>query len=240
MLTLDQALALDDPEDEETELLAPRQVERTVPRYPTDGPGDGRSWNEYFRTLKADLRASNEPDEDEDGENEVVERGYDITPQEAGSAAKALAKRLSDQGWQVRVRVSVVRVPKTVYKSNSKEGAAKEYQKGDEKAPAHRLETFCLLGVKYAPSGDVGLAIDATWTRKEGGSMSFQGAKTFDVILGHEWRTTIRNARDYRDWEIEEGVTPTEGLDWWLNIVAPKPETAAQKKKRLAEAELVS
>ena len=74
MLTLDQALALDDPEDEETELLAPRQVERTVPRYPTDGPGDGRSWNEYFRTLKADLRASNAPDEAVDRKNKIKKK----------------------------------------------------------------------------------------------------------------------------------------------------------------------
>ena len=198
-------------------------IGRTKPLYPTDGPGDGRTWNEYFRAAKA-VGQSTEEDEEPEPEVEVLEAGHDVDPAALSARSKPaqVAKRLIARGWEVRARQSRVRVPAVLYKSDGD-----DHQKGDVRYPEFDLETTCLLGVKRA-AGKM-LAVEATWTSKEG----FVMAKTYDPFLGLEYRVGYTKGRKPNSIEVEEGMTAPIGLEQWLRMMAP---TEAERKKREKEA----
>lgn len=198
-------------------------TQRTVPLYPTYGPGDGRSWNEFFREVKAAGNYASDDDEPVEVEAvEVLTPAYLLAdPLKARGAAGTCARRLAAQGWDVRVQQSLARVPPTLYKNASKDG---EHQAGDVLYEGYELEMTCLLAVKRA--GGQMLAIEATWSSKEG----FISAETHDPILGRERRTTVLKPRKQRDWEKVEGVPGTLGLSQWLSIVAPVAKKTSKKE----------
>ena len=147
-------------------------------------------------------------------------------------APSAVIKRLIGCGWEVRVGWAKCFIPAVRYAAASKEGAATEYSKGDVRYASHELETFIVSARKVAPVGR--MALEATWTRKNGASFTFEGARTNDPILGEEWRPKASSPRPAYEWEIEEGIEPPVGFNTWLKMVAP---TAAETKKRKAEKE---
>lgn len=225
------------PEIEETERVLAVD-HRTKPLYPTTGPEDGVTWEDYFRgignarrALVAEAKGKSDDDEPEE-KIAVLESAHDIDYKtlSARSAPAQLAKRLTEAGWTVRVQMSRVRVAAVLYINGSPEGTPPEkyHSAGDVRYPEHELETWCVLGVKRMPSGRLGFACEATWTSKQG----FVSAETHDPILKRERRTTSLKPRKPRDWEKEEGITGPLGLNQWLAIVAPKPEP----KKKMKEA----
>lgn len=145
-------------------------------------------------------------------------------PLRAPGAAGLLAKRLAGGGWEVSASQSRSAVPATLYASDSEEGAKMPYRKGDVRFAAHELESVTVIGTKRDASGKIRMVVDAHWTRKVGGNFTFQGAKTFDPVLGLQWRPTVKTERKPREWEIEEGVTPPWGLNQWISVVCPEPK----------------
>lgn len=191
---------------------------------------EGLPWDVYFDRMRAERAAAEATEEEVDMTPVILRSGRvlsDRALQHLKGAPGALVKRLRSQGWDVRVGWARCFMPAVLYAANSKEGGASEYNKGDVRYPAHRLETFIVSGRKLAEANS--MAIEATWTRKEGLTFSFQGARTRDPILGEEWRPRAASPRPQLDWEKAEGVTPPMGLSQWLAIVAP---TAAELKKR--------
>lgn len=187
-------------------------------------------WVAYFRRYDAERAAANAPEAETDATPVILRTGRVLSEQalqHLKGAPAALVKRLRARGWEVRVGWARCFIPAVLYASNSKEGGASEYNKGDVRYPAHRLETFIVSGRKLADENS--MAVEATWTRKEGLTFAFQGARTRDPILGAEWRPRASSPRPQLDWEKEEGVSPPMGLNQWLAIVAP---TAAEVKKR--------
>jgi hypothetical protein len=190
-------------------------TERTKPLYPTEGPGDGRTWSEFFRQAKS--QKSQEVEEDEP--MSVLEAGRvldsPLTSLSSRSAAGILCKRLLGAGWQVEVSQSRAAVPTTTYKHDSDDG---EHFRGDVKTEGYELTWTCVRAVKRA--GGQFLALDASWTDRTG----FQGATTHDPVLGREWRGTVTKPRKQRAWEKSEGLAAPMGFNQWLDIICPKPK----------------
>lgn len=216
---------LDDIEDRDVHLVVDH---RTKPRYQTDGPGDGRTWLQHHRDIKASAKnvtsdestENHTPDEDE---IEILIPGYDLSDEEraalsARSAPAQLAKRLTLAGWSVRVTRSLARVPAVLYRSDSVESDAVEHRAGDVRFPEHELETLVVIGEKRYPDGRPGFVVEACWTSKDG----FKGAHTYDPALGLEWRPKATISRDRNEIEVEDGVAPPLGLKQWLDMTAPR------------------
>lgn len=205
-------------------------TERTKPIFPTYGPGDGRSWAQYY----VDMGFSRKATEEDVSEAEEPEVAAVITkpgawlqdPSKANGSAGVIARRLLAQGWDVRVQTSEASVPAVLYMSDSKEDSKKEYRKGDVRFEGHDQAVTSLIAVKK--SGEHVLACEATWFSKGG----FQGATTHDPILGREWRSTVTTPRKPRDWEAAEGLRGALGFGQWLDIVAPKPEKKTKGAKK--------
>lgn len=199
---------------------------RTKPLYPTFGPAwlPGVSWHEYMTQMRrAAQPVETEEEVESEPEIEVLVPGRELTADEIASLnpksrPAQIAKRLKSQGWTVRVKRSLVHVPAVLYKEDSKTGDA---QKGDVRYAEHDLETTVLLGVKRAPNDRGGLAVEVTWTSKEG----FVLARTYDPYLGHEVRVGYTKGRKQNDIEREDGIQPPLGLGEWLDMMAPtKPK----------------
>jgi hypothetical protein len=217
-MTIDTTLYLDELDERDS---APIVTRRTAPLFPTAGhPVTGESWSEFFKRVKAPA----EPVEAEPVEPEkiaILEPAHEVplAALSARSTPAQVAKRLIGQGWEVRVSQSRVAVPAVLYVADGD-----DYSAGDVRYEAHELATTVLVGVKRGDDGRVGLALDATWTSKDG----FAGAKTYDPILGREWRSGYRAPRKPNEIELEDGIQPPASLEQWLNMVAPKP---VRKKK---------
>lgn len=177
-------------------------------------------WKPYFKILQAPEVVEDVPDE----EIEVLEPAYELEPQKAPGAPGTLAKRLAGQGWDVRVRASVVAVPAVRYVT-----AGDDHNKGDVRFAAHTLETFQVIGQKVA-SGKM-LAVVAQWERKDGRGMKFVSATTYDPILGEKYRPTLLKPRPQRAAEKEDEIYPTPGLNQWLDAFTPKPAPKTKKKE---------
>jgi hypothetical protein len=216
-------------EIEEREVVL-ASVQRTAPRFPTYGPGDGRDWHQYFVDLKASAQPAEEEEEPE-ATVAITTPAYDLSVNEsaalnARSAPAQLVKRLRTAGWEVTVRRSVADVAAVLYLNDSDEDAAEEHRKGDVRYAAHELETLAVIGIKRNPAGNPALVVDAAWTSKGG----FSGATTFDPVLGQVWRSTVAKPRKPREWEKAAGAQPPWGLTQWMDAVCPKPEPKAKKE----------
>lgn len=193
---------------------------------------EGTHWDDYFAKygIGRAAKLAEEPEEEASAEPVILRTGRvlsDQALQHLKGAPSALIKRLRPHGWEIRVGWARCFIPAVRFAANSKEGSASEHNKGDVRFPAHRLETFVVSARKTA--GDAAMALEATWTRKEGLAFTFQGARTRDPILGSEWRPRAASQRPPLDWEQAEGIAPPLGLSQWLAIVAPTP---AELKKR--------
>lgn len=220
-MTIDTTLYLDTLDEREH---APAVDHRTAPLFPTAGhPVTGESWSEFFKRVKAtDVATPTDIDEDvRQSDIEILEPARDVPVAALSARSKPaqVAKRLSGQGWDVRVRQSRVRVPETLYVADGD-----DYSAGDVRYEAYELETTVLVAVKRADNGRVGLVLDATWDSKQG----FCGARTYDPALGVEWRSGFLKPRKQNEIELEDGIQPPAALAQWLDWVAPK---AAPKKK---------
>lgn len=205
----------EEPEESDVTIAS---LQRTKPLYPTFGPGDGRSWHDYFTQMR-DARKIPEAEESEPARPVILDPWHRLedpaSALSARSAAGQLYKRLSGAGWDVIAAQGRVRMPATLYVNASEDG---EHQAGDVLYPEHELTSTRVLGCKRV-NGRIGLAVEANWTSK-----GFVCAKTFDPVLGRQWITTVTKPRKQREWEKEEGAAPTWGLNQWLSVVCPKGE----------------
>lgn len=179
-------------------------------------------WDKYDRMLAE--RAAEAAAEESEEPIEILTPGYEMDAAERQAVkgtAGSLNKRLTGQGWAVRMFRAVARIPAVLFVSDSEEGDVSPHRKGDVRYAAHDLETLILFAQKSA--GGSSMAVHATWERKDGGSYKFAGSTTFDPVLGREWRPRASTPRPQLDWEKEEGVHPPMGLNQWLQLVAPKP-----------------
>lgn len=206
-------------------------------------PISGLSWEDYFRAYNdqqaADKRAkAGVPDEDaEPAPESVVLAPGALATDLAALPGKpgTLARRLVAAGWEVRVGVSSTWQPPTLYATGSEEDAEEQYNAGDVRFEEHLLDFFEVMAVKRG-GGDL-MAFHGTWVRKsptaprKPGGMSFKGAKTYDPILGYEWRPTATKPRKLYFAELGVYDEGPLGFDQWLDIVCPKPEPKKRTKK---------
>lgn len=193
---------------------------------------EGTPWEAYFAKYSVG-RAVVKADEDEAPEAVpivVLEAGRELTEIEMRALKGTLGgmiKRLAGHAWEIRVGRSVAQNPAVLYATNSG-----DHNKGDVRYAAYVAEVFEVFAVKRADGGV--LAAHSSWTAKGAESAKLTGARTYDPILGHEWRPRTSSSRPQLDWEKDEGVTPPMGLNQWFAIVAPTP---AEIKKRQATKE---
>lgn len=211
--------------------IVTQALQRSKPQYPAKSPA-GEEWRDYFKRLKAEVaRGRAEDDAEPAPEVEILAWATDLEdPCTAPGAVGTLAKRLTAQGWYVRVRTSRAAVPAVLFVADSEEGAENPHQKGDVRYAAYEVEPFVMIAWKRV-DGHM-LALDATWERKDGASLKFVAATTHDPFLGREWRTGSRKPRKPRAWEIEEDVPPPAGFEEWLALVAPKPAPKPKTRKK--------
>lgn len=143
----------------------------------------------------------------------VLEPSHRVQPPRGAIAT--LAKRLEARGWAVTVTRSVASNPAVRYVTDS-DG----HQKGEVRYPPFIQETFVLIGEIH--NGPAALVVEAVWVKKGDESLKFKEARTFDPVLGFEWRPKLRSSRKRSQIEIDEGIQPPIGLEQWLSIVAPK------------------
>lgn len=90
----------------EREIVAPK-YERTPPEFPTEGPGDGRTWHEFF----VQIREAREAGElvVPRMETTITRPAYDIAPADlkrAPSQIRTYLKLALDNEWDVLVRAA--------------------------------------------------------------------------------------------------------------------------------------
>lgn len=214
---------------------------RTKPRYPMD-PDELQRVYDRVRAYRAEKKAQKEAKERDKSADatttiEVIEFAHELDdPAAASGAVGTLARRLLGHHWEVEISRSVVHIPAVLYAADSDEGDDDPHLAGDIRYEEHDLETIVIQAVKRA-SGQM-LALQGTWERKhrEGKkpTSEFKGAHTFDPILGREWRTTQKDPRKPRAWEMVEGLSPPLGLEQWLDMIAPKPPKPAKRAKASA------
>ena len=150
--------------------------------FPTYGPGDGRSWREFFVDLRNDGSADAVP---------PVRRlvlCVDLTPSEEGlgSSPKKILKRVRDAGWpRVELHWSLVTVSDSFYADDSAKKPGEEapaHRKGDLKKPGHVVQHWWMTAAHPA----FRLAFRAHWieglTPKGGRSFGFQKVLAADPI----------------------------------------------------------
>ncbi|WP_156496010.1 hypothetical protein [Microbacterium sp. T32] len=201
---------------------------RSKPRYPMD-PDELERVYDRVRAYRAEKKAQKEAKERDKAADatttiEVVEFAHELEdPAAASGAVGTLARRLLGHHWEVEISRSVVHIPAVLYAADSDEGDEDPHLAGDIRYEEHDLETIVIQAAKRA--GGQMLALQGTWERKhrEGKkpTSDFKGARTYDPILGQEWRTTQKTPRKPRDWEASEGVSGPLGLTQWLDLVAP-------------------
>lgn len=107
-------------------------TERSKPLYPTEGPGDGRTWHEYFN----DLKARDEPDDPVDGDGDLAGTITITTPAhevaDGSPIPRALVtwrNRLLANDWRFKVGHSVAHHSDSYYlNGNLKAAAHDEHQ----------------------------------------------------------------------------------------------------------------
>lgn len=187
----------------------------------------GEAYWAFYNQKKAEERAAREAAEQVEQEPiQILEPGRELDASEPVTGTiGVMRKRLSEQGWTVRVFRSVARMPAVPYLSDGE-----NHSRGDERYPAHDLETWILFAQKSA--GGHSVAVRASWERKVGGSFTFTGATTYDPLAGREWRSTQLKPRKQTEIEKKEDLPPPIGLSQWLEMFAPR--TATKKKKEAA------
>ena len=78
-----------------------RPIHRTKPKYPTYGPGDGRSWHEYFNELRAQGGEGADQSEEDDSEYEVTVTRAAEEFDEPINALATYVKLLHANGWRL-------------------------------------------------------------------------------------------------------------------------------------------
>lgn len=164
----------------------------------------------------------------------VLEPGRVIDRAEYTQSMNQIAKRVEVHGWEVMVKRSRFHVGDVPYVTDEKDG---KYNRGDVKTPEHDAYRWAMLAVRYNEDGDQAvMALHAGWeqslrpspTTGKLYSPTFEGADTYDPILGREWRGRFQEPRiPY----VGERVLALP-LKSWLQIVAPiegetrkKPQT---------------
>lgn len=182
-------------------------------------------WAAYFEDMKAGQTESDREDDLPDEPITVLEPGRELSEIEVrglkGSPG-SLIKRLIEHHWDIRVGHSVAQVPATLFVDSTE-----SHNRGDVRYAAYVADIYEVLATKRANGGL--LALHCHWKGKDGGSPSLTGARTYDPILGLEWRPRAASSRPQLDWEAKEGVAPPMGFTPWLKIVAP---TKAELKKK--------
>ncbi|GAB2699369.1 hypothetical protein BKA24_001792 [Microbacterium marinum] len=226
--------------------------QRTPLQYPTEA-APGVSWEAYFRDYHAARKAAARAKAGEDEPQEPVElaetvtAAFDLTPAQIAalpprSTPAQVCKRLTSHRWELRVQQSIVSMPPVRYVEASKEGADNDYAAGDVRYPGYYLETVAVGAVKRDATGQIRLAMHATWGLKRGepidcgggaiwlrnpGGGGFQIAQTYDPLDGREIRVGYTKGREPNEIELEEEIPAPLGLKEWLADFAP---TAADKK----------
>ena len=200
-------------------------TQRTKPKYPTYGPGDGRDWAQYFRDLRKPP-----PDDavEEDPTPKVISPNVEVplADLQARSTASIVGRRLDTQGWSVTAQEAILRVPAVLFKEDSD-----SHRAGDVRFPEHDVNRIVLIGTRSSAEGRILLVMQASWESKKG----FCGAKTFDPVLGVEWRSGYRTPRQPNEIELEDGREPPASLEQWLDIFAPTAASRKRKEKAAAE-----
>ena len=185
-------------------------------------------WEAYFRGLGDErrrvVREREEQAQEPPETPEIVSAPRDLTAAEIaalpgrGTPAQVV-KRLAGHGWEVRVRVSAVRMPAVRYLTKTD-----DHEIGDIRKPAEEVAYTVVGAVKRGSNGQIGLAMLATWSDKNG----FLVAETYDPLDGREIRVGYMKGREPNQIEAEEGIPAPLGLKEWLADFAP---TAAERKR---------
>lgn len=189
--------------------------ERSKPLFATHGPGDGRSWREYFDDLRIEALPEETDSEEELVEvaDVVYEADVPLSSLRARSAGLILANRLATHGWTVTASMGRSRLPEVRYKKNAIDGSHKA---GDVYRSSREETITTIVGI----SPDRAYALEATWH-----SDGFSGARCFDRAEGKlTWHPTVTKPRPPRDWERAEGVAPTMGFNQWVDMACPRVE----------------
>ena len=132
-------------EVEETELEQPRDyTTRTVNPYATDGPGDGRTWNELFKEVRSD----DDEERAKVAENVVTIPGHEVAVSELPKNIRAVAELIPG----VKARHSQTFHEGAVFKTGDRKG-----EKREDKTVSHYAIGAATLN---------GTSIVASWSEK--------------------------------------------------------------------------
>jgi hypothetical protein len=169
--------------------LIEHRYERTVPKV-TGAPYDLQA---VIRERKARDAAAGAFDAG--GHVEVVAPGWWCSPDDLPRAPKPIAKRLIEQGWEVRCCASIAYVTPTLFVS-----ATDGHAKGDLRFEEHDDTSWSIQAVMRRGPKAVA-AFWATWITKETPGQrpgtTFKDAITHDLVLGQEY---VKKAGEFTDW----------------------------------------
>lgn len=186
-------------------------------------------WAQYD-AIRAERRAAQAATELEQEPIIVLEPGRELDAAEIAQLKGALGsviRRVLARDWRVRVGVSVAQMPAVLYETDGEGHNAGEVRYQPYVSTIYEV----LAGLNW--KGRV-VGFHATWARKNDGSVSFQGARTTDLLYGEVWRPTASKPRKPRDWEVKEAVDPPMAFNAWVKQFAATDAEIRKKQKEEA------
>lgn len=141
-------------EVEESEVEQTRDfTTRTVNPYATDGPGDGRTWNELFKEVRHD----DDEERAKVAENVVTIPGHEIPVEELPKNILAVAKLIPD----VKARHSQTFHEGEVFKSGDRKGEKRPDKTVDHYAIGYHEDGWKIVA-SWSDTFNYGLAVQST------------------------------------------------------------------------------